>query len=343
MQRIAIITPSLSGHGGEETVIREILTSKKISSYNIGLIILGKVESKEWLKGIFPKTRISNVNNELVNFIKLSHILKPKKYNAVICLSRKSILYSYLIRKIFNLNFKIISWIHFDLTKVNRRFLSLADYHLAISDGIAKQFVNFGIADPEKVIKIYNPVRRQKLVLRPHKNVIIYVGRVTFKGQKNLKELFDNLSYLRPYNWSLKIIGDGKDKYICKKYLKETYPEMVNSIFWYGWKSDPWDYVNEADVLVMTSSYEGLGMVLLEAISRGIPCLSSDIDGPRSIIKEGVNGELYALGNKKQFAEKISLILNGSYDPKQVEKSISKFYIENYMENLLKILKRIIN
>lgn len=340
--KVAIITPSLSGRGGEETVISEIMRSKKLrlNGLQIQLIILGKSYDKHWLSEFSSLVKITNTENEIKNFIYLIRMIRQEKYQKIICLSRKSILYSYLIRKVLVDNYSIYSWIHFDLEKVNIRFLGLADFHLAISDGIHDQLIAKKIGNKNNIFTIYNPVSPHKEVInRTFANKLVYVGRITYRGPKDIKELIDNVAHLPFTNWSLRIIGDGREKEKCQKYLLRYYPAIKNNIVWEGWQKDPWSSIHSADALVLTSSDEGLGMVLLEAISRGLPCLSTAIDGPTSIIRSSINGELYRKGNKNDFSIKLQKIFKTNYNTHLMKKSISKFYVDAYLNKFMDILR----
>ncbi|QFS34259.1 glycosyltransferase [Limosilactobacillus vaginalis] len=229
-------------------------------------------------------------------------------------------------------NYIIYSWIHFNLEYVNTRFLNLTDYHLAISDGICRQLLELNLGNKSNIYKIYNPVKlSSNVITRKKNNEFIYVGRITYEGQKDIKELIDNLAHLNFNNWTLRVIGEGVDKDKCQRYLDQKYPKLKNKVFWEGWKTNTWASIQQADALILTSSYEGLPMVLLEAISRGLPCLSSSIDGPNSIIQPSINGELYKKGDKDDFSFKLSKLLKTNYDPVVMKQSISPFYINNYI------------
>ena len=65
-------------------------------------------------------------------------------------------------------------------------------------------------------------------------------------------------------------------------------------------------------------------MVLLEAISRGIPCLSSAVSGVFSVIQPSINGELYKKGDKKDFEIQLQKILNSKYNINLLKNSIDK-------------------
>lgn len=337
--KIAIITPTLSGRGGEETVIREILCSKLNSAIKFKLIVLGKLGESDWLNDIKADKFISNSENEISNFLLFHKIIKTNHFDEIICISRKSILFSYLIRKFSTAKFKILSWIHFNLNDVNTRFLKLADYHLAISTTIAKQLEEKKIAKKNQIFTIYNPIKKNKaIVYKAHSHRFIYVGRITFHGQKNIKELIDNLAQLPFTDWILDVYGDGNDKKKCQEYIAENYPKLAQNFRWNGWQVNPWENIKEAGAILLTSNYEGLPMVLLESISRGLPCLVSSNSGGDDIIKHGVNGEIYIKGNSKNFEVKLIELLNTNYDTKQVKNSISKFYTINYFKYFMQVL-----
>lgn len=83
---------------------------------------------------------------------------------------------------------------------------------------------------------------------------------------------------------------------------------------------------------------EGLPMVLLEAISRGIPCLSSAVSGVFSVIQPSINGELYKKGDKKDFEIQLQKILNSKYNINLLKNSIDKFYIDAYLNRFINLL-----
>ncbi|MDE9571749.1 glycosyltransferase, partial [Xenorhabdus bovienii] len=85
------------------------------------------------------------------------------------------------------------------------------------------------------------------------------------------------------------------------------------NIFWHGWVKEPWSFVQESIVevssLLLTSKNEGFPMVLGEAISYGIYCISSDCQtGTTDIIKKYRNGELYPVGDVKELAHILQCI-----------------------------------
>ena len=103
-----------------------------------------------------------------------------------------------------------------------------------------------------------------------------------------------------------------------------------------GFYKNVWDHIKEADVLLLTSKYEGLGMVLIEAAARGISLISSDCPvGPKEVINN--NGYLYMPGD----VEQLLLLLNQIVSFKiiipslmQVEESVQKFGYKKYASRI---------
>lgn len=98
-----------------------------------------------------------------------------------------------------------------------------------------------------------------------------------FEGQKRVKDLLDGLSQAQG-DWKLHVLGDGSDFEKCRAYGREL--KIDNRIVWHGWQKHPWEVVRQdikkVSALLLTSSFEGFPMTLLESMSWGIPCISAD-------------------------------------------------------------------
>lgn len=141
--------------------------------------------------------------------------------------------------------------------------------------------------------------------------LVIAVGRYTYqKGFDRLIKAWNRVGKEFP-DWRLQIIGDGEEKeqlqqlithYQLEKQVKLIPPtKQLNAIY------------QEASFLVMSSHYEGLPMVLIEAQAFGLPVVSFACKcGPRDIIKDGENGFLVEEGNVGQLAAKIKLLMTNN-------------------------------
>ena len=245
---------------------------------------------------IAPAKYVPRIVQEAIIIIELKKILKKEKISTIICLDEKACKLAYLARQ---KNIKLVSWLHRSIdTFKNKKNIDLVDEHVAISKEIGDQLKC--ISDkPIQILhncvsleKYYSFVRREEGL-----SAFVYVGRIEFESQKRLKDLLIAFANLNEANCKLHIVGDGaktevvKCDALCKKL------SISNNVVFHGWHDDPWKYcflnINNIVALCLTSSYEGFPMVLIEAISQGIPCISSNCPtGPAEIISD-CNGFLY--------------------------------------------------
>lgn len=347
--KIAFIGESVSGFGGMETVIKKVIENfqGKHPFIDCTMFFFCRNDNmdKKWLNNIDYHCSFSKSPIKLLRRAKhisvFSKWILENKPDVVICFDMISCLYAEKTRRKVGEYYTIFSWPHFSLDHKKHADATVwADFHLAISNGIAEQMKKMGI-DNNKIYTIYNPVSVKPVIIPSPQTapaVFIYIGRMKFEGQKRIKDLLDGFSFVKG-NWILHIIGDGSDSELCKSYAHDL--GIAGHIMWHGWKTKPWEVVindiSAVTALLLTSSFEGLPMTLLEAMSYGIPCISSDcMSGPKDIIKPGVNGELYPVGNIKHFADIVNDLISGTktYNNTIIQDSIGDFYEDVYFDSI---------
>ena len=137
---------------------------------------------------------------------------------------------------------------------------------------------------------------------------VVAVGRYSFqKGFDRLIEAWRIVVKDFP-DWKLDIVGDGEEYEKLKKLISGY--GLDNSVALIKTKKNIGDVYRNASVYAMTSRYEGLPMVLLEAQSYGLPVVSFDCKcGPKDIIDEGENGFIVADGNISLFAVRMAELM----------------------------------
>jgi len=128
-----------------------------------------------------------------------------------------------------------------------------------------------------------------------YKYIYLFVGR--FSYQKNIPLLLDVFSDASLADSKLIIIGDGNEE--TKTTVIRHSALTNNRIQYLGKKKNIFDYMNSVDALVLTSRHEGLPIVILEALSVGLPIISSPVGGILDVIDNKINGFL-AKGLTKQ-------------------------------------------
>ncbi|MBU1642942.1 glycosyltransferase [bacterium] len=132
---------------------------------------------------------------------------------------------------------------------------------------------------------------------------IVSVGRIV--PIKNIPLLIDAYAYaVKTFGLKHKlvIVGDGSDK--AKVIAKIAQLKLEKNVVLTGFLSNPYPWMKEADLFVLSSKSEGLGMVLLEAIACGTKVVSTDCDGVRDVMKGDLAGNL-AKQEAKDLAGKI--------------------------------------
>jgi CDP-glycerol glycerophosphotransferase len=111
------------------------------------------------------------------------------------------------------------------------------------------------------------------------------VGRLsTEKGHMRLIEAFKD-ALGNGLEASLYIVGSGPDYMVMKDYIKRC--NLNDYVILLGYIDNPFPILREMDVFVMPSYYEGQGIAILEALAVGLPVISTDSIGPRSILENG--------------------------------------------------------
>lgn len=158
--------------------------------------------------------------------------------------------------------------------------------------------------------------------------VIIFVGR--FAEEKNPLEAIDIFyeSNLWTNGYVLNIYGNGELEFNLIKKIKEL--GIKDNVFLIKNEKDHDIIYKNASCLIMTSKFEGFGMVLIEAMSRGIPCITYNCpNGPVDIVIDGENGFLIENGKKEKFVKILSNLDNNMFDQDQIISTVSKFDIVN--------------
>lgn len=200
------------------------------------------------------------------------------------------------------------------------------------------KFITLSYEDRSKWIELNNvEVINNPLPFFPDKisdcsnKEVIAVGRYVYqKGFDLLIEAWGIISKKHP-EWVLKIYGDGdRNEYIDQ--LKRL--EIEHSCFLEHAVSNIIDKYTESSIFVLSSRYEGFGMVITEAMACGVPTVSFACPcGPKDIIKDGIDGLLVKNGNIQELTDKICYLIEHENIRKEMGKqariNAERFKIEN--------------
>lgn len=175
---------------------------------------------------------------------------------------------------------------------------------------------------------------------------IISVGRLSEeKGFDMLIKAWKIVTEKYP-DWELNIYGEGELKDSLEKQIKENH--LDNNLHLYAPIKNITDKYAESSIYVMSSRFEGFGLVLIEAMTCGLPCISFNCPhGPAEIIENGVNGILVKNGNIEKLAEAMEELIDN--DEKRMamgrnaQQSVQKYSPDNIMSMWVKLFNKLRN
>lgn len=165
---------------------------------------------------------------------------------------------------------------------------------------------------------------------------VIAAGRLVY--QKNFSSLikaWKQVAEIHP-DWILEIYGEGTLKIELESLITEL--NLKRHVFLKGKTPDIFKVMSNSSIYVLSSIYEGLPLVILEAMSCGLPIISYECPcGPKDIITDGKNGFLVNVNDEITLANKINYLIENEELRKQMS-NIAKVTAEQYnIKNIIPI------
>lgn len=209
------------------------------------------------------------------------------------------------------------------------RFYNNFHQIIAQSDDMKNDLIDNFKIHSSKIIKINNPVDFEMINRLKEENIeqdnhtgyknIVSIGNLS--QRKGFDLLLNVFSYLKNEPIKLTIFGDGRYK---EELLVQKNDLQLDNVSFFGKVNNPFPFVKQADLFILSSRYEGFPNVLLEAGACGIYSLANNCPGGiTEIIQPGINGEISNIENHQEFADKIMKIIIKSYDKAEIKNSIS--------------------
>jgi glycosyltransferase involved in cell wall biosynthesis len=236
---------------------------------------------------------------------------------------------------------------HKIMPKIMKASFRWTDEIIAVSTEVAEDLERMIGIDTDRIEVIYNPGVSDKLIEDSDEAVdhpwfgpseppvILGVGRLNEqKDFGTLIRAFRRVQDTRPVR--LVILGEGQRRSDLESLVEETGLEDCVSLP--GFVNNPYKYMTNSDLFVLSSAWEGLPLVLVEAMACGTPVVSTDCPGgANEVLEDGKWGDLVPVGNPERLADAIIASLDTS-DTDGLRDRAMDFHIDRIAEQYLDVI-----
>ena len=362
MLSVAIFLPALDG-GGAERVMLNLARGFVAQGIKVDLVLVRA--AGPYLSQVPSQVRVVSLGNRrlLLSIPALVRYLRREQPVAMLCGQEDVNIVALWARRLTRVSTQVAVIVHNNLSRDSRNatqlkrqltpylvrwFYPWANAIVTVSRGVAEDLVRIGL--PLNCIKvIYNPVVTPDLFKKGEESVehpwflpsqppvILGVGRL--EKQKDFPTLiraFAQVQQQRPVR--LIIFGEGPERSDLEALVQEM--GLTADVAFPGFVANPYAYMAQSAVCVLSSAWEGFGNVLVEAMATGTPVVSTDCEsGPAEILANGQYGKLVGVGDIKGMAQAIVETLKQPPNSVALQQRAMDFSLEKALAQYLKVLQ----
>lgn len=343
MKKISILSLHLGYGGIEKSIIA--LANLLVDKYNVEIVCSYKLydkpafnldkrvkvryltknitPNKDAFKEAFRKKNISNIVSEGNKSIKILKLRKTtmvdfiKKCDSDIIISSRDIFDNWL-GKYARKDVVKIGWehnhFHGNMKYANKivKYAKRLDYFVLVSKELRDYYGDRLSKTKCKCVYVPNIIDKlPKYLSRLNKKRLVCVGRLSpEKGSMDLLKIYNRIHEIHP-DWNLEVIGDGSERNKMEEYIKDN--KLDKFVTLHGFRNKDYidDILHNSSIYLMTSFTESFGIVLIEAMSHGVPCIAFDsAEGARELIDHGENGFLVKDRDFSKYVNRVSKLIN---------------------------------
>ncbi|MBL0351760.1 MAG: glycosyltransferase [Dechloromonas sp.] len=361
-KRIAILLPDLRG-GGAERVAVNLANTFVQRGYAVDMVLLSA--TGEFLSELLPEVRVVDLKVRRIRWaiFPLVRYLRSARPTVVLACMWPLTVAVMWARFLARVPMRAVvaehtTWsrsellerptVEWQICSSMRRFFPKADGIVAVSGGAADDLARLAGLDRAAISAIYNPIVGEALA-RPtatpsepqawcagaHRRILA-VG--TLKKIKDYATLLKAFAMLRQrLDVRLLILGEGDCRLALEAQAREL--AIADSVSMPGFVKDPMPYYRQADLFVLSSTGEGFGNVIVEALAAGTPVVSTDCpSGPREILRDGKYGLLVPVGDAHALAKAMAASLTLQHDRDALMARAQHFTIDKAADQYLALL-----
>lgn len=362
-KKIAVFMHDFRGGGAERVSVR--LCNGLIEQYNAEVIIFVIDNKGPMLSELNSKIQIKelNCNRMAFAFWELAKHIKKLQPDLVISHMTHANVTACLAAIIGRFTNKLVVVEHNQMQKnlgvINKRTVKIA-YHLtkllynvpkkiiAVSTGVKQSTIDFTKVKSNKVSVIYNPVVNDELInftpqvkenLHPfyRENVPVFICVGSLTKQKNFSLFLKSLKRVtEKTNVKAIILGEGSERAGLESLVKQL--SLQDVVDMPGFVKNPYDYIANSHAFVLSSSWEGLPTVIIEAIALNTNVISTKCpSGPEEILNDGEFGLLVNVDDEAGLAE--AMINSLSPKPYNLQERAEDFSVDKSVTNYYTLIE----
>lgn len=201
----------------------------------------------------------------------------------------------------------------------------------------------YNFVDERVYTKVETCDLKEQFGIRPDERVIIHVSN--FRKIKNLPHVVESFFKVRErVPAKLLLVGDGPERHFIYEMVKAS--PYAEDVLLLGKQDNLAELYSISDLKLLLSSTESFGLVLLEAMACGVPCIGTNVGGIPEVIQHGVDGFIVSEGDVEQVAEyAVSLLLDEhklqSFRQAAMESVKERFHANQIVEQYEKLYERV--
>lgn len=358
--KVCIVTTSLGLGGAEKSAAMQSIMLSKLG-YEVHIVLISNSIVFDYKGTIFNLGKLKDKNNTFFGKIKRTVLfrkyLMDNKFDAIIDnrIRTNGLFNEISVCKYIYRNFKVLYVIH-SASYINeirkntfqkKWLLNKAFKIITVSHALAVFLQQF--YQNEKLVCIHNAIDTEAINYMSNKPIelsykyVLFCGRFD-EGCKNIKLLINAYNKSKIYNNGVKLLllGEGEDKKMYEELAIDL--KIENHIKFKPFTTNPFVYMKHAVCTILTSYYEGFGLVLAESLACGTPVIAIDCEtGPSEIIINNVNGLLLETYNEEELSSALQKITNNKetlnkFRANAVE-SVQKFTLESISKKWQNVLE----
>lgn len=382
MKKVAFLIPDLGGAGAER-VVSNLTQALAERGYDIFLILYNQNDMAYPFGGKLLTIDASSsilYKNKILKFLYRTYRLKmlklKYKFDVVISFLENPDFQNILTKGKEKVYISVRNYASKSYSKRKKLIAKLlykrADKIIAVSEEVKEDLINNFFIEKGKVKVIYNPYDLEKINLLAqeaieerfrdilNKKCILNTGRLTMqKGQWHLIRAF---SYIYNEFSDVELVFLGEGPLLEKLQRLAENLRIIDRVHFIGFQGNPFKFMKNSSLYVLTSLYEGFPNTLVEAMICGLPVISVNCrSGPREILLSGgdstdesygilleefqqnedIEGLILSEEEKKMAARICQLLRNNeeyqAYRTKSIERA-KDFRLTNIIEEWRKIL-----